>query len=246
MIIGEYFSGEHTRRKDEDRLDKLIKHIVGFNGEKRLIITTREYILQQVLQKHPLLKRTLEQYALICTMEEYSDEEKANILYSHLYTSNLEYEYVYYFYMKTGWIVHHPNYNPRVLSLFLEKQPDKHESPSEYYEQLCNYLECPDDFWKTIFMDLSPEAQFVSMLLLISSTPAHRESIKHCYQKFIHQYSSLTSVKNLGECISELEETMIKSAYSEEYEDILLKFSMLKLYKIFYSHTCRKIVNNGF
>ncbi|MBG9917330.1 ATPase AAA [Bacillus sonorensis] len=233
---GSIFLGEHTRRKDEDRLDKLIKHIVGFNGEKRLIITTREYILQQVLQKHPLLKRTLEQYALICTMEEYSDEEKANILYSHLYTSNLEYEYVYYFYMKTGWIVHHPNYNPRVLSLFLEKQPDKHESPSEYYEQLCNYLECPDDFWKTIFMDLSPEAQFVSMLLLISSTPAHRESIKHCYQKFIHQYSSLTSVKNLGECISELEETMIKSAYSEEYEDILLKFSMPAVQDFLFAH----------
>jgi tRNA A37 threonylcarbamoyladenosine biosynthesis protein TsaE len=233
---GSIFLGEYTRRKDEEQLNRLIKNIVEYHENKRLILTTREYILQQGLQKHPLLKRTLEQYALICTMEEYSDNEKASILYSHLYTSNLKYEYVYYFYLKTDWIVHHRNYNPRVLSLFLEKQPDKHESPSEYYEQLLDYLDCPDDFWKTIFMDLSPESQFVSMLLLISSTPAHRESMEHCYQKFIHQYSLPTSVKNLSECIAELEETMIKSFYSEEYEDILLKFSMPAVQDFLFAH----------
>ncbi|MEC1450119.1 ATP-binding protein [Bacillus haynesii] len=233
---GSIFPEEHNSRKNEDRLDKLIKHIAGFNGNKRLIITTREYILQQVLQKHPLIKGTLEQYALICTMEDYGDDEKANILYSHLYTSNLEYEYVYYLYMKTDSIVYHQNYNPRVLSLFLEKQPDKHEFPSEYYEQLCNYLDCPNDFWKSIFISLSPETKFVAMLLLISSTPAHRESIKHCYHKYIHQYSAQTSVKNLGECIAELEETMIKSVYSEEYEDILLKFSMPAVQDFLFAH----------
>ncbi|MGG0051815.1 restriction endonuclease [Bacillus atrophaeus] len=244
---GSIFREEHTSRKNEDRLDKLIKHIAGFNGNKRLIITTREYILQQVLQKHPLIKRTLEQYALICTMEEYSDDEKANILYSHLYTSNLEYEYVHYLYMETDWIVHHPNYNPRVLSLFLKKQPDKHESPSEYYDQLCNYLDCPEDFWKSIFIGLSPEAKFVAMLLLISSTPAHRDSIEHCYQKYIHHHSPRTPVKNLGECIVELEKTMIKSVYSEDYEDILLKFSMPAVQDFLFAHlqeNCEQWVPN--
>ncbi|GAA0381496.1 restriction endonuclease [Bacillus horti] len=233
---GSIFLGKHNSRKDEDRLDKLIKHIVEFHDDKRLILTTREYILQQGFQKHPQLKGTLEQYALICTMEEYSDDEKASILYSHLYTSNLDYEYVHYLYMETRQIVDHQNYNPRVLSLFLNKKFDNSYSPEEYFYQLCDYFDCPDDFWKTIFLDLSTEAQFVAMLLLITSTPVHRGSIEQCYQKYIHFYSSQMSVKNLGDCVIELEKTMITSVYSDDFEDILLKFSLPAVQDFLFAH----------
>ncbi len=223
---GSIFWGDHSRRNDEARLNKLISRIVESHGEKRLILTTREYILQQGLQKHPLLRKTLEQHALICTMEEYGDDEKASILFSHLYASNLEYEYVHYLYMKTDWIVHNPNYNPRVLALFLTNQPDEDCSPEDYYHQLCDFFDNPEEFWKDIFLELSSEAQIVALLLLISSTPMHLESMERCYQKFIHNCTVQMTVKNLGDCIAELEKTMIKSFYSEEFEAVLLKFSM--------------------
>lgn len=43
---GSIFHDDYTRRNDENRLDKLIKRIIVSNGNKRLILTTREYILQ--------------------------------------------------------------------------------------------------------------------------------------------------------------------------------------------------------
>lgn len=222
---GSIFHANHRQRNDENRLDKLINRIVASNGDKRLILTTREYILQQGLQKQPTLKETLERYALICTMEEYGDDEKASILFRHLYASNLEYEYVKYLYINCDWIIHHQNYNPRVLALFLDKEPGE-GSPEEYCDKLRDYFDEPGTFWKAIFLELSQEARIVAMLLLISSTPMRLTDMDCCYQKYIHECATQIMVKNLGDCIAELEKTMIKSFYSEEEETILLKFSM--------------------
>ncbi len=233
---GSIFNEDHTRRNDENRLDKLIRRILESNGEKRLILTTREYILQQGLLKHPALKEIFEQYELVCVMEEYSDDEKASILFRHLYASNLEYEYVDYLYMKCDRIVYHPNYNPRVLALYLDKKSGKDCSPQEYYEELCDYFDNPGAFWKSIFVELSPEAQIVAMLLLISSTPMRLIDMKYCYQKYIHNFTAQTTIKNLGDCIAELEKTMLKSFYSEDQEEVLLKFSMPAVQDFLYSH----------
>lgn len=233
---GSIFHDDRTRRNDENQLDKLIRRIVESKGKKRLILTTREYILQQGLQKHPALKETLERYALICTMEEYSDAEKASIFFQHLYASNLEYEYVDYLYTHCDWIIHHRNYNPRVLTLFLRKEPDKDCSPEYYFEELCDYFDNPGAFWKSIFVELSQEAQMVAMLLLISSTPMSLTDMNYCYEKYIHDCINQPKVKNLIDCISELEETMLKSFYSEDEETILLKFNMPAVQDFLFMH----------
>ncbi|MFZ7102419.1 MAG: restriction endonuclease [Peptococcaceae bacterium] len=233
---GSIFHDDYTRRNDENRLDKLIRRIIESDGKKRLILTTREYILQQGLQKHPALKETLDQYALICTMEEYGEDEKASILFRHLYASNLDYEYVDYLFAKCNWLVNHRNYNPRVLAIFLAQESGKACSPQEYYDELCDYFDNPSAFWKAIFVDLSQEAQIVAMLLLISSTPMRLSDMACCYQKYIRNCTTQTTVKNLGDTIAELEKTMIKSFYSKEEEAVLLRFSMPAVQDFLYQH----------
>lgn len=233
---GSIFHDDYIRKNDENRLDKLIRRIIESNGKKRLILTTREYILQQGLQKHPALRETLERYALICTMEEYGEDEKASILFRHLYVSNLDYAYVDFLFTKCSWLVNHHSYNPRVLAMFLAKEPSNECSPQEYYEKLCDYFDNPSAFWKSIFVDLSQEAQMIAMLLLISSTPMLLTDMACCYQKYIHGCANQTTAKNLGDAIVELEKTMIKSFYSEEEEAVLLKFSMPAVQDFLYQH----------
>ena len=233
---GSIFHDDYTRRNDENRLVKLIRRIIEFKGNKRLILTTREYILQQGLQKHPVLKETLERYALICTMEEYGEDEKASILFRHLYASNLEYEYVEYLFANCSWIVNHENYNPRVLAIFLAKEPNKDCSPQDYYEDLCDYFDNPSAFWQSIFVELSQEAQIIAMLLLISSTPMRLSDMACCYQKYIHDCGNQIMVKNLGDTIAELEKTMLKSFYSDEEEAVLLKFNMPAVQDFLYQY----------
>lgn len=233
---GSIFHDDYTRRNDENRLDKLIKRIIEFKGNKRLILTTREYILQQGLHKHPVLKETLDRYALICTMEEYSEDEKASILFHHLYASNLDYEYVDYLFANCDWIVNHQNYNPRVLTSFLNREFDEEYSPQEYFEELCNYFDNLGPFWESIFIDLSQEAQVVAILLLISSTPMRFSDMDCCYRKYIHCCTYQVTVKSLSNTLLELEKTMIKSFYSEEDEEILLKFSMPAVQDFLYQY----------
>ncbi|MEC0329595.1 ATP-binding protein [Paenibacillus macerans] len=233
---GSIFHNESTRRNDENRLNKLIQRIVAFGGNKRLILTTREYVLRQGLQKQPMLQKTLEQYALICTVEEYSNVEKASILFQHLYASNLKYEYVTYLFQNCSQIINHENYNPRVLALYLNKAPNKEATPEDYFIDLCDYFDNPGAFWEDIFLELSQEAQIVAMLLLISSTPMYLKDMEHCYARYIDTRINRMGIKKLSDSISELEKTMIKSFYNDEEDEVLLKFSMPSVQDFLYSY----------
>lgn len=223
---GSIFYEEHSSRKTENRLNQLIRNIINMKGEKRLILTTREYVLQQGLQKHPLLRETLEKYSLICMMEEYGYDEKASILFQHLYHSQLDYEFLWYVFMKSNQIIYHKNYNPRVLALFLDKELKKDSSPADYHDELLSYLDNPEDFWKEVFIDLSTEARILSLLLLISTTAIRINDINLCYQKFIHTSNNPLMTKNFSDCIKELEKSVIKTFYSDEEDTILIKFSV--------------------
>ncbi|MGM5473033.1 restriction endonuclease [Bacillus pumilus] len=227
FILDDYWGSileKEKNKKEEERLAKLIKDIENFPNDTRLIITTREYILQQLIHKSPLLKKIFDNYTLICNLEAYSESEKASILFSRLYYSKLNYEHVNYLHLHTDEIVYHDNYNPRVLSLFLDQKPQSYETPEDYLNRLLIYLDCPSDFWRDIFDNLSNEAKFVAFLLLITSTPSLQEDLEVCYKNSLHYYFNETHTKNLSESLRELEETMIKTVYDDEYDDIFIYF----------------------
>lgn len=223
---GSIFHEEHLGRNSENRLNKLIRRIVESNGKKRLILTTREYVLQQGLQKHPELRETLEQYSIICTMEEYGFDEKASIFFQHLYVSKLKYEYVSYLFNHYEGIIQDTNYSPRVLALYLNKNPDNDCSPEEYYDGLLTHFDNPGSFWESVFKELTPEAKIVAILLLISSTPMRVADMEFCYTKYSHILVNQAKIINLEDCIAELEKTIIKSFYNDEYDEIHLMFIM--------------------
>nr|WP_216673983.1 restriction endonuclease [Saccharibacillus endophyticus] len=233
---GSIFHNDNTRRNDEIQLNKLIQRIIHSNGKKRLILTTREYILQQGLQKQPNLKETLDRHAVICTIEQYSEAEKAQILFQHLYHSNLPYEYVARLFRDYDQIIRHDNYSPRVLALYLEKQPDHTIAIEDYCLELYEYFDQPGALWESIFLELSQEAQIIALLILISSTPMRLKDLQACYEKYIEVHANPIRTKNLLLIVSELEKTMIKSFYNDEYDEIWLNFISPSVQDFLYSH----------
>lgn len=194
---GAIFQDEYKFRNRNNELDTIIKYFTNSNGEKKLILTTREYVLQQGLQRLPLLQETLKRFALICTVKEYSYEERANIYYKHLYSTNLPYDYMIYMFYKSRNVVFDTNYNPRVLGLFLEnREPDSNDTPEGFYEEFLFYLENPKTFWQDVFNELSDEAKVVSLLLLISSTSMRYTDMEKCYSAFIERANDATKSKN--------------------------------------------------
>ena len=72
-----------SRRKEAEKLENFITR-VRENENKRLIITTREYIIRQEMDMSPGLRDVIENFKMECVLKDMSAMEKAKILYSHL------------------------------------------------------------------------------------------------------------------------------------------------------------------
>lgn len=219
---GSIFREEHTNQ-EETRLVKLIQRIAGGKEDKRLILTTREYILQQGYKRHPELESVINQYACVCSLEGYNESERASILYKHLYASGLSYDYVEYLYLHSEEIVFHKSYDPRILALFLSNiKPES--SPHDYLCELLEHFDSPTAFWEGVFTKLSADAQTVAVLLMISSPPTTYDCMSLCYDKYVAFSDRSYFPKKLSECISELEKTLIITHYDEDLEQVTMHF----------------------
>lgn len=69
-----------SRRKEAEKLENFITR-VRENENKRLIITTREYIIRQEMDMSPGLRDVIENFKMECVLKDMSAMEKAKILF---------------------------------------------------------------------------------------------------------------------------------------------------------------------
>ncbi|SCW87353.1 ATPase family associated with various cellular activities (AAA) [Paenibacillus tianmuensis] len=218
---GSIFQESSLAGRDEKRLAKILERIKD-ERECVLILTTREYVLKQGLEKHADLKEVVEKHKLECRLDEYSDVEKARIFFGHLKQSKLSWPQTKELFGQHKEIVRHANYNPRVIEMFLQNvEIDEH--PEECLERFWGYLESPENFWHAIFNNLSAEAKLLSVILLISPIPSLSDHAKKTYNKCLEQLQGVIEKKNFKECFEELEKTVIKSVALED-GSIIIKF----------------------
>ncbi|MRN54926.1 hypothetical protein [Paenibacillus monticola] len=219
---GSTFQESSIAGKDEQRLAKIIERI---KIEKNciLILTTREYILKQGLEKHAELKEVIGKYKLECRLEEYSEVEKARIFFGHLQQSKLNWQQTKELFREHKEIVRHANYNPRVIEMFLQNV-ELNEHPKECVEHFWDYIERPENFWNAIFNNLSSEAKLLSVILLISPVPSLIDHIKKTYYRCLKQMQRVIDKKNFAEVVDELEKTVIKSMALDDEYTIIVKF----------------------
>ena len=93
-------------RRESMRLSDLIYQIEGAEN-KRLIITSREYIVQQAMDQNPELSDLIRGRKLECVVKGYTNAEKARILFAHLQAADLEWDYVQSIFWCCDWLVNH-------------------------------------------------------------------------------------------------------------------------------------------
>jgi hypothetical protein len=122
---GDIFKDEKLPQNEEKRLLRFIQRI-SESRNKILILTTREYVLQQGLEEYhnEQLKILFDIGKCFLQLEDYSDLIKARILFNHLYFSeNIEWDYVEVIANGYERIINHENYNPRIIENFLNQCP---------------------------------------------------------------------------------------------------------------------------
>ena len=188
---------------------------VRTNKDCLLVMTTREYIMEQGLEQNEKLRRMVEEYKLECRIKQYSDTDRLKIYYGHLKNSRLTWEQTRKLQSNYSKVIHSPNYNPRVIELFTKSiTPDI--SPDECVEKLDKYIECPRDFWKKIFHDLSQEAKMLYVLTLVFPMPVEIEFLEKSYTELIKTQENAFERKGFSDAVIELEKTVLRTDLCKE------------------------------
>ena len=172
-FLGRVTYGElRLRKNEESRLAQFVDR-VHRSKDKIFILTTREYILSEALQRYERLSEIgFDIYKSIVSMKDYTPLIKAKILYNHLFFSDLPYELKVALVPKRRYrdIIGHRNYNPRVIDHAVNLREVSDPGPENFVVNLIATLDNPARVWDSIFNNLPPMGRRI--LLAVASLPS--------------------------------------------------------------------------
>ncbi|MCF1464609.1 hypothetical protein FS827_25335 [Agrobacterium vitis] len=170
-FMGATFLGEQNSSLDRngDRAILDFIEMVRDTPSSRLVLTTREHIFSQAVATSERIRHShLSDQKIVVEIDQYSLRQKAEILYNHIYFSDLPEEYratLLYkeFYLE---ILKHPKFNPRLVEWLSSYQKVKSHSVDKYPDFVKRLLANPSEIWMHAYHEqLSDAAR--SMLLAL-------------------------------------------------------------------------------
>lgn len=191
-FFGATFLGENglSFSSNEDQAFIDFVSMIRTSTSSRLILTTREHILNQALQKSERLRLSdVSDHKLILQISDYSISERAKILYNHLYFSDLPVEYKQVllqgdFYLE---IVKHKKFNPRLIEWLSSYRRVKVVSFSNYKQFVKNLLNNPAEIWMHAYENQISDAGRSVLLTIFSYEGRVNTSLLESTFRTIHQ-----------------------------------------------------------
>lgn len=171
-FLGSIKLDQFALSRDDNRVAKFMELVSG-RADKRLILTTRKYILQAATQMSEALDEDkLDLREMVLNLDVYTREIKARILYNHLYHSGLGEEYIIALIEagKIQKIVDHAHYMPRIIEWMTDHLRFEKTNPLDYPDKFMVALDNPDKIWEKPFRDhISQEARILLYCMYFSS-----------------------------------------------------------------------------
>lgn len=205
--------------KNEDQ--RLLDFIATMRKSRvsKLILTTREYILNQVRFRYEKLSRSeFKVETCVVDLSKYTRLNRAKILFNHIYFSNLPPSYKEALLNNRNYltIVDHANYNPRIVELMTEFTRVAEIPSSGYFEFFVSNLENPMLIWHHAFdHQLSRAAR--NLLIILTSMPTEifiedcREAFDSFYRAQANEYGFQISSEDFMNALKELDGNFIKT-----------------------------------
>jgi hypothetical protein len=210
--------------KNEDQ--KLLDFIYTIRQSKtsKLILTTREYILNQArLIYEKIAREKFDGETCVIDLSKYSRLNRAKILFNHIYFSELPKAYKQTLLNGKNYIriIDHKNYNPRIIDLMTQPSRLYHIEPNDYFNAFQANLENPLEIWRHAFEEqLSRESR--NLLLTMVTMPREvfmedlREAFINFHQKQAEKYHFEIAVFDFFHALKELEGTFINNEKSRK------------------------------
>jgi len=163
-FLGQLSFGERLGKNEDKRLSDFIAKVSSMQT-KRLIMTTREYVLQDARQSYERLNSLDKRLHFVLELEDYTRADRARILYNHLWHADISpvalREIAAGGYRR---IIDHPAYSPRLIEYCTGKAFDTVNKG--YVGRLTDVLDHPSQLWRTAFeQHLRVEQQLVVVTL---------------------------------------------------------------------------------
>ncbi|WP_416150238.1 restriction endonuclease [Salipaludibacillus sp. HK11] len=220
----------------EDRLDKNEdKRLIAFinkisrddNKEKKFIMTTREYILNQARIKYEIFNSNMIDLSKhIVDVKSYTELVKAKILYNHLFFSELNSEYINALISNKNYlkIIKHKNYNPRVIETMTFKLSSTID-PDNYVENFIENLNNPVNIWEHAFNSkISGSSQLILYILTIIQGHIDKEKLRKYHQNLSNELNEPFNYSIFNKSLKELENTFIEIRRSDNDSKFSITF----------------------
>lgn len=159
--------------KNEDRWILRLLRSVKQSSTKKLIFTTREYILAEARQTHELLaENDIDIGKCIVEVGDYTRNNRGRLLYNHLHFHGVPQAHIDAFVSRKAYqqVVDHRNFNPRIVEWMTALFDPRVVSPENYTAEFVANLENPGRLWRHAFDEtLSPLARH--LLLVMGTLP---------------------------------------------------------------------------
>lgn len=180
-FLGQTTLGDALSKNEDSSLLQLIDRI-SRTPTKRMLLTTRSYILTQAIQRSEKLDRAI-RYDLttfILDVTKYGLESRAHILYNHLYYSGLPHGQIAVFADPEVHrpIISHPNFNPRLIALTIKHAEVDPKDPLSAARAVEDSLANPEEIWGHMFDNQMEELEVdLTLLLFTLGDPIDLESL---------------------------------------------------------------------
>ncbi|WP_152622171.1 restriction endonuclease, partial [Archangium violaceum] len=152
-FLGQIGASEKLDKNEDERLVRFFNRVAR-DKNKRFVLTTREYILNQALLQHEKLGRLdLGKYKCAIELTDYTQEDRAKILYNHLYFSSAPLDWKRYIARGRRYrtIIDHPNYNPRLIEWVMSMASERASTDIAFHDSILRTLDNPEDLWRYPF-----------------------------------------------------------------------------------------------
>jgi len=157
-------AAENKLDKNEDQALVRLANLAARSKTTKLILTTREYILNAARQSYePLGRWDIQSAKCVVTLQSYTRGHRAKILFNHIYFSTLPHSAKTSILADRAYVrvVDHPNFSPRLIdSILAAAERNPAHATSSLSSDLLQALENPADLWRHAFENqISPAAR---------------------------------------------------------------------------------------
>lgn len=216
-FLGQVGWEDKLEKNEDQKILDFIRYVRN-HQHASFILTTREYILQQARNTYEKLHADdFENAKCIIELNYYTRMIRANILFNHVYFSDLTEKHRRALAKKESLlrIIDHKNYSPRIVEWMTGFEIVSKCSAEEYPRTFLGTLDNPEKIWLHAFKKhISPVAQSILLVLFSFPTVVDMDDLSVAFDAFREQemkkFSIVRSVNEFEIALDELEGSFVR------------------------------------